>query len=90
MQESKTKSLIGETDEFLIMENVENVLLFDSYILFCQKKLFVKIDNSTEYTFSKICEWLRIVNPAGPPKQIVRSETNEGATVCIKGEAPYV
>jgi hypothetical protein len=37
MQESKTKSLIGKADEFLIMVNVEKVLLFDSYILFCQK-----------------------------------------------------
>ncbi len=37
MQESKTKSLIGKADEFLIIEKVENVLLFDSYILFCQK-----------------------------------------------------
>ena len=40
MQESKTRSLIGDVDEFLIIEKVENVLLFDSYILFCLKKSF--------------------------------------------------
>jgi len=40
MQESKTRSLIGKVDEFLIIEKVENVLFFDSYILFCLKKSF--------------------------------------------------
>ncbi len=47
MQESKTRSLIGKADKFLIIEKVEKGLLFDSYILFCLKNLLVKIDNSS-------------------------------------------
>lgn len=84
VQESKTKSLIGKADEFLIMVYVENVMLFDSYILFCQKSFSEKIDNSS---LSHLCFMRRWVtanqHTAQPPQQTIQSETEEGVAVAI-------
>ena len=90
MQESKTRSLIGKVDEFLIIEKVENVLLFDSYILFCLKKSF---SENRYQCFLNIFKkktggWSRN-NPYEPPKQTVQSEINEDVTVYINCVAPF-